>query len=162
MRTYRRHPLLLCERKRNEWFCWDFLSWMSGMNLFCFSFFFYRALTNYFLWWGRGGAKLHPLTGFLPWPSEFLQRGKYLVSLCISELIPLFTISITTEPTNAAAQERGGIHLKPLTFNRNIQAQLFEKNAKRKIRKLDFKWIIIIMINDINNHHHHHHYYYYC
>ena len=139
--------------------------WVECRAWICFfpSFFFYQALTNYFLRWGRGGAKLHPLTGFLPWPSEFLQRGKYLVSLCISELIPLFTISITTEPTNAAAQERGGIHLKPLTLNRNIQAQLFEKNAKRKIRKRDFKWIIIIMINDINNHHyhHHHHHYYY-
>ena len=31
-----------------------------------FFFFWYQALTNYFLKWGGGGAKLHPSTGFLP------------------------------------------------------------------------------------------------
>lgn len=67
-----------------------------------------------------------PLTLLLPGLDELLQL-LYLI-LSVFELIPLLAISVTTQATNAAVQQRGRIHLDPLTFNRGVQAQLKRNN----------------------------------
>ena len=68
----------------------------------------------------------------LPRLNEFTQ---FLLDVVfgIFKLLPLLSISVTTQPANAALQKRRGEHLDPLTFDCSVQA-ILKKIMKRRLK----------------------------
>ena len=166
MRTYRRHPLLLCERKRNEWFRWDFLSWMSGMNLFLFSFFsfLFFCIKRILIIFLGGGAGEQNSTLQQVFCHDRVNSCSVVNTWSVCASLNSFHCSPSASPQSPRTRLRS--RGEAYTWSRwpsilTYRPSYLKKNAKPKIRKLDFEWILIIMINDINHHHHHHHHHHY-